>query len=127
MKGFMYTLEAMIAALIILSALVTVYSFSRQQENFDSAIIKEKGYSCVKDLDSGGILRYYALSNDSSGMRGYFQNCLPRSLNFSVSFCRACAAGLPGNKTIVSVNYLVAGEGATFQPTSINLFLWSIV
>jgi hypothetical protein len=127
MKGFMYTLEAMIAALIILSALVTVYSFSRQQENFGSAAIKEKGYSCIKDMDSRGILRHYALSNDSAGIRGYFQGCLPRTLNFSVSFCASCAAGLPGNMTIESVNYLIAGEGATFQPTSISLFLWSLV
>lgn len=123
----MYTLEAMIAALLILSTLVAVYSFSKPQESFDTVTIREKGYFCLKDVDNRGLLRYYALANDSAGIREYFSKCLPHSLNFSVSFCAACAADIPRNRTIVPINYLVAGEGATFQPTNANLFLWSIL
>lgn len=126
MKGMMYTLEAVIAAVLILAALITVYSFSKQEAGFDAATIKENGYSCIRDLDGRGVLRYYALSNDSAGIRSYFQSCLPRSLNFSMQFCADCAPDVPGNRTIVSVNYIIAGEAALFQPTNANLFLWSI-
>lgn len=127
MKGLSYTLEAMIAALLVLSTLVSVYSFSRQEEGFDAAAIRDSGYSCIKYADSRGLLRHYALLNDSAGIRNHFQACLPSSLNFSISFCAACAPDVPGNRTIVSLNYIVAGEGATFQPTNANLFLWSMV
>ncbi len=127
MKGFAYVLEAMIAALLILSVLVSVYPFQKQQESFETVTIKEKGYFCMKDLDSRGLLRYYALSNNTDSIRTYIQNCLPRSLNFSVSFCQSCTPDIPRNKTIVSINYLIAGEAATFQPTNANLFLWSLV
>lgn len=126
-KGMMYTLEAVMAAILILATLISVYSFSKQETGFDAATIKENGYSCIKNLDSRGVLRYYALSNDSVGVRSYFQNCLPRSLNFSINFCASCAPDVPGNKTIVSVNYMIAGEAALFQPSNANLFLWSIV
>ncbi len=127
MKGLAYTLEAMIAALLILSALVTVYAYSSPKENFDAATIRDKGYFCIKYLDSGGLLRNYALQNDTAGIRSYMRDCLPRSLNFSVSFCPACAPDVPGNRTIVSVNYIVAGEDSRFQPTNANLLLWSLV
>lgn len=127
MKGMMYTLEAVIAAVLILATLITVYSFPKQEAGFDAATIKESGYSCIKNLDGRGVLRYYALSNDSVGIRSYFQGCLPRSLNFSMQFCAACALDVPGNKTIVSVNYVIAGEAALFQPTNANLFLWPVV
>ncbi len=126
-KGMIYTLEAMIAALLIMGMLVSVYSYSKQQEGFEAATIKEKGYSCIKDLDSRGLMRHYALSNDTAGIRAYIQNCLPKSLNFSINFCSACAPDVPGNKTIVSINYLIAGEAALFQPSNANLFLWSLV
>lgn len=126
-KGMMYSLEAMIAAVLILAALIAVYSFSKQQEGFDATTIKENGYFCIKDLDSRGLLRYYALSNDTVNIRSYLQACLPRSLNFSISFCASCAPDVPGNKTIVSINYLIAGEAALFQPANSNLFLWSLV
>lgn len=127
MKGLAYTLEAMIAAMLILSTLVMVYSFPKQQEGFDAVTLREKGYSCMKDLDNRGLLRYYALSNDSIGIRSYFQSCLPRTLNFSISFCSVCTPDVPGNRTIISVNYLIAGEAASFQPTNANLFLWSSI
>lgn len=127
MKGLSYTLEAMIAALLVLSTLVSVYSFSKKEGVFDTVTIRDLGYSCVKDADGRGLLRHYALSNDSAGVRSLFQSCLPRSLNFSVNFCAACAPDIPANRTIVSVNYIVAGEGATFRPANANLFLWSIV
>ncbi len=124
-KGAMYTLEAMIAALLILSTVVSLYSFPKQQENPDAVTIKEKGYSCINDLDNRGLLRHYALSNDTIGIRSYLQECLPKALNFSASFCQACAPDTPGNKSIVSLSYLIAGEGTLFQPTNAILFLWS--
>lgn len=127
MKGLSYTLEAMIAALLVLSTLVSVYSFSKQEEGFDAVTIRDGGYSCIRDADSRGLLRHYALLNDSAGARIFFQSCLPRSLNFSINFCASCAPDIPANRTIVSVNYIVAGEGVTFQPANTNLFLWSIV
>ncbi len=127
MKGLTYTLEAMIAAFLILSALVTVYAYSSPKESFDAATIRDKGFFCIKYMDSIGLLRNYALQNNTAGIRSYVRDCLPRTLNFSVSFCPACAPDVPGNRTIVSVNYILAGEDARLQPTSANLFLWSIV
>jgi len=126
-KGMIYTLEAVMAAVLILGTLITVYSFSKQEAGFDAATIRESGYSCIRSLDGRGILRYYALANDSAGIRSYLKSCLPRSLNFSMQFCASCAPDVPGNKTIVSVNYMIAGEAALFQPSNANLFLWSIV
>ncbi len=126
MKGMIYTLEAMIAALLIMGTLVTVYSYAKQQEGFDAVTIRDKGYSCIKDLDVRGLLRHYALSNDTAGIRSCLRACLPRSLNFSIHFCASCAPDVPGNKTIISINYMIAGESALFQPTNANLFLWPI-
>lgn len=126
-KGMVYTLEAVIAAVLILATVITVYSFSKQEAGFDAATVKESGYSCVRSLDGRGVLRYYALANDSVGARGYLKACLPRSVNFSIDFCASCAPDVPSNRTIVSVNYMIAGDAALFQPTNTNLFLWSVV
>ncbi len=126
MKGYLYTLEAMIAALLILSTLVFIYQ-PQQKTSFDFSILKDSGLACLKDLDNRGLLRYYALNNMTQQMRSSLQNCLPRTANFSVGLCTdGCSLDVPKNKTSVAVYRFISGEAATFQPMTINLAMWSL-
>lgn len=126
MKGYLYTLEAMIAAILILSTLVFIYQ-PQQKTGFDVSILKDSGFACLKDADNKGLLRYYALNNMTQQARSAMQSCLPNTANFSVAFCTdTCALEKPQNKTSVGVSYFIAGESATFQPMTINVVMWSL-
>lgn len=127
-KGYLYTLEAMIAALIIMSTVVVLYINPQGKPQFEASTLKDRGYACLKYLDNKGLLRYYAIQNNSQSLQAELQSCLPNLANFTTSFCttsvNCTATELPGNKTIVLADYIVAGQ-ADFQPTLINLYLWS--
>lgn len=126
MKAYLYTLEAMIASLLILSTLVFIYH-PQQKTSFDFSILKDSGIGCMKDLGNKGLLRYYALNNLTQEMRTAAQSCLPKTANFSVGFCTdVCNMDVPINKTTIVVYRFIAGESATFQPTTINLAMWSL-
>ena len=115
----------MIASILILTIILIVYNGSVQNRSFESVSMADFAYNCLKDLDNKGILRYYALDNNTQ-IRSYITSCLPRTLNFSIGFCNGCAAANV-NKSVVSIKYIVAGEGSTFQPTSVNMLVWSLV
>ncbi len=125
MKGYLFTLESMIASILLLSVLLIVYNGSVQPHEFGTVSIAESAYNCLKDLDNRGILRYYALNNDTK-IRGYIRPCLPMSLNFSIGFCETCAT-TNANKTVVSIKYIIAGDGSRFQPTTVNMLAWSVI
>lgn len=132
MKGYIHVLEAMIAALLILSAAVVLYQGRQAAPSFDVSTMKETGYNCLKNLDSKGMLRFYLLANDSQSARNELRSCLPNTVNYTTAFCAgddlACSNyTLHGNKTTALADYLVAGEGSTFQPSFINLYIWSRV
>lgn len=119
-KGFLYTLEAMIASLLILSSLLLIYNI---QEPKSEKIPIELGYNCLKEMDYKGFLRNYVLNNDVQQINNYLDDCLPKTIDSSISFGEQVT--LPTNVSVVIVDYLIAGEKDTFNPVLINLYMWS--
>lgn len=114
-KGVLYTLEAIIGGLIILSSLVLIYIPQSQQIEEDR-ILKELGFGCLKYLDDKGLLRYYFF-NDNSTLINELESCI-KIAGFSLS-----SENLSTNKTVVTVEYLIAGE-KSFNPMFIKLYMW---
>ncbi len=125
MKGYLHTLESMIAGILILSTILIIYNGSVETSSFESVSMADSAYECLKYLDSKGILRHYALNNNTQ-INAYISSCMPKTLNFSIGFCDGCATANT-NKTTASIIYIIAGEGSTFNPIVVNMLVWSLI
>lgn len=123
MKGYIQTLEAVIAAIIILSALVYIFSL---RATIPENSLYPNAYSCLKSLDDNGKLRYYAYNSLEDSLRNELRNCLPPLAEFNVRICKTndCSYEVPQNKTVALTSYLISGD-VEFQPNLINLWVWS--
>ena len=122
MKGFVKTLEAGIAIVLILVSMVFLFPEKTRTE----PQISDTGYSCLKYLDYEGVLRYYAVNNLEPDLISDLGDCLPPILNYTAKICTTstCITELPENEAISSSSYLIAGEDFV-EPTLINLWFWS--
>jgi len=120
MKGFILTLEAGIAAVIMFSFLFVVIQLQAGEPE-----LSRISYSCLKDLDNKGYLRFYAL-NDENSLNQYLEDCLPTLSDFQIKVCNTsiCPADNLPSKDIFLTGYIIAGD-TEFNQTLINLWVWS--
>ena len=79
MKGYIKTLEAGIAIVLILVSMIFLFSERTKQE----PQISDTGYNCLKYLDYKGILRYYAVNNLESNLISDLRGCIPLILDYN--------------------------------------------
>lgn len=121
MKGFINTLEAGIAIVLILVSVVFLFVQNKPQESQISDI----GYNCLKQMDNEGTLRYYAENNLEDNIVSDLRSCIPPLFNYTVKICTSskCITQLPYDKSTFLSSYLIAGDNS-FQPTLVNLWTW---
>ncbi|MFQ6020766.1 MAG: hypothetical protein ACE5J4_01965 [Candidatus Aenigmatarchaeota archaeon] len=117
-KGFIQTLEAVIAAVLILITILILY----QPKPLVETQLQEISYNCLVDLDNKGFLRYYL--DDPEEIENKLKSCLPPLTDFVVKVCTNadCVADVP-SKTVVLSSYLVSGYYAV-SPRLVNLWVW---
>lgn len=121
-KGFIKTMEAGIAIVLILASVVFLFT---QKEEYEPQL-SSVGYNCLKNLDNSGILRYYAENKMESSLISDLRDCIPPLFNYNVKICitSSCISQLPSDKDIFLSSYLIAGDDS-IEPTLINLWVWS--
>lgn len=125
MKGFMKTLEASIAVVLILGAAVALNNAS---PSYPERNLMEIGNDCLSNVHNGGLLDQYAMSGDDDGLSDALGDCIPKSLNYEVKICHSsdCSAdGLPSDRTVVLSSRLISGDYHEFNPSVVNLWMWS--
>ncbi len=122
MKGYVQTLEAVIALGIILLSITIVLTPQTYPEKVD---LKDNYYNFLDHIDNKGLLRSYVENNMEAELSDELEDCLPKIASFSVKICSTsnCIASLPEDKTIESYNYFVAGY-KTPNPKLIKIWLW---
>jgi hypothetical protein len=95
MKGFVNSLESVIGAVIILSALMFLFQPSASQE----IGMYQTTYDCL------------TYAKDYTDFSTKFKECLPSTYDFQYNTCITpeCSATLPENITVTSAEYIIAG------------------
>lgn len=125
MKGYVYTLEMLIALSFIL---VTVFAVMREppgKPDFETGLIKREGFEALDYLNARGSLREWAASGNASALEGELAGVLPKSLAAKALFCTSpCRMQVPENATVVSVDYYIAGYRDAYLGTKVKLWMW---
>lgn len=122
MKGLIYTLEAILGAIIILVGITLIFTGQQQKKQG----LSEVSYFCLNYLDQNNSLRHYAMNNMLTELNSSLRSCLPATADFRFKVCTSsdCRdSTVPYNKTVYLSSYLVAGEN-TFNREIINLWVW---
>ena len=122
MKGYMQTLEAIIAIGIALLAVTMILTPQTLQERRD---LSEAYFNCIDSMENRGLLRYYAENDMEVEIYNDLDACLPGLVNLSVKICSDsdCISSM-SEDNVQSYNYFVAGYDDP-DPKLIKVWLWT--
>ncbi|MEM5813275.1 MAG: hypothetical protein QXU71_02870 [Candidatus Aenigmatarchaeota archaeon] len=127
-KGGIYTIEAAIAAIMLISIISLIGTQKRIGYDVSIANYKEQIFDELKTIDSQGLLRVYALRNDSESIKNFIQTC--KKINCKVVIFdkeRNLTDWLTETeiqKNIASVSYIISGYIGEYSPREIRVYFW---
>ena len=126
-KGYIYTLEVLIAVSMILVTVVLVFGKTQEEAQTEIPLIKQSGYDVLFYLDKSDDLRRIVSTEGVTALESNLTRLLPLNIAFDVTICTTLCGSisLPGNKTIVAVDYYISGYREKFINKKVRLWLWS--
>ena len=125
-KGYVYTLEVFLAISIIIITLTFLYRTPPQKPQLEVSEMKIEAMHVLEYLDGKGDLRGQAIISNKTAMDSKINDTITTSLDFKTNVCKsACdTSGVPRNKTVVSVDYYIAGSKNVYNATRVKLWVW---
>lgn len=128
MKGQMYTLEAAIAVIILLSFLIFLWKFPITATVDEKYNYKLKVLNALKTMDEAGQLRGDVMKGDVSSVESKLYPFIPDFINYSVVIFNETTNITSKPKIqdsdVISVSYLISGDIGEFNPREIVVYLW---
>lgn len=125
-KGYLYTLEVMVAVSIIFVAFMFVYRTPPTIPETSLTLIKQQGYYALKNLDESGELRMFADESDYASIKQRLNIMLPKTVYYDFDICSSSCYmyNIPVNRTITTVQYYISGYKDHYEGKKIMLWMW---
>jgi hypothetical protein len=126
MKGYIYTLEVLIAISIIVISMVSVFKTAPTRPETEISIIKQNSFDALYYLDQEGSLKKMVLEDNETGIEDALKDLLSENIRFELDICSTeCELlNLPQKETIVVVDYYVSSYKETYIGKRVRLFVW---
>ncbi len=126
MKGYLYTLEVLIAISIIFVSMVMLFRYAPTQPDLGVSILKQQGFEALGYMDDKGTLRELVLMNNETAIEEELNLILLKAVNFETDICSLSCnkTSVPANKTVVAVDYYVSGYKDAYLGKKLRLWLW---
>ena len=112
-KGYIYTLEVIIAIPIILLSLIFIFGTPPVKPELEISLIKQQGFNALEYLDQKDLLRQLSDAEIENQLRAL----LPDNIQLSLG------GELP-DKTVIAVDYYISGYKGKYIGKKITLWLW---
>ena len=124
MKGYVYTLEALIGISLIITSMVFLFGDSATKPELEISIIKQQGFEALEYLDKSGFLR--GNLDDEAAIENKLSTMMPVSVNLEAEICKTnCSElNLPVNMTTIAIDYYISGYKSDFIGKRVRLWLW---
>jgi len=135
-KAQYYTVDFIIAAIIILGVLSLVYShYYVSYEQDRSIYLSNIGEQCLTVLVESGELSKLVYNEEWETLNQLFDLTLPSNVYFSFTVYEwesgtwtkivgPVGESMPQNSMVVKVGYILAGNSTNSSPRKIELYLW---
>jgi len=124
-KGYVYTLEVIIAVALIVISMTFILSAAQAPAPAETALIKRQGFEALQFLEQNDELRALAASGNEKQIKKRLQELLPPGIALEVDVCTSvCEGNLPKNRTIVAVDYYISGYREAYFTKKVRLWMW---
>ncbi len=134
-KGILFTLETVIAILMILFIVVFIYRNPFEISGLNIIELKKKAYVGLIALERTGELRKEVIENDAAGIKNKLEPFIPGFLTYEVVLYNSSLNSTIANTTnynstideqpnVIVVNYLIAGDADEYNPRDVRVFIW---
>jgi hypothetical protein len=137
-KGQMRVVEAIMASLIVITAVTFLYLFSAtpSSQAYDTSELEKMGHNLLHDIDEQELLARYVLNSEWVNLTAALVVSLPTNVYFNLSIYDANyrSIGHPliqygdqqvfsSSQAVASVTYIVTGYGTSYNPRILVLKL----
>lgn len=121
-KGVLFTVEAFIASILVLSTVLFLYSDSQRLADFEEIRTEESLDNCLLELKLSSELGEVNMTEEEA-VRAEVNNCIPEFINHELVFCEnSCSSPLEDERNVVSSRrFSVDRDG----PKELILYGWS--
>ena len=120
MKGFWYTVEAIIAGIVVIGFLIVISKGIFLAPNI--GIYQTEAMDILDDLYNKGYLRDYAVLQDNDTL----DSLISTEYNHTIQICNSvgvCTGNKPSQDNLLLGMYFVGGK-STYNPYIVKLYLW---
>jgi hypothetical protein len=128
MKGYVYTLEVMLAVAVIMFMIVLIFSSTPEQPETNIALMKQNGYDALQYLDNAGLLQQLVSNNSVRELKSNITALITSNIVFDAAVCQAdCTSyNVPRNRTVVTVDYYVSAYKDVYLGKKVRLWMWQL-
>lgn len=125
-KGYVYTLEVLIAVAIILFSLIFILRTPPSKPDFETSLLKSQAFESLEFLDNFGRLKRQAFYDNETRIEQDLVDVMPKVVSYETEICRnSCATlNVPGNETVVSADYYIGSYRNAFIGKKVKLWAW---
>jgi hypothetical protein len=129
MRGQLFTLESLLAILMLLFIVVYLFQNPPASPEFKSINYKLKAYNALIILEKTGELRKDVADNNVTSIQNKLNPFLPDFLSYNVTIFNETTnitqmPSLPNEKNTLSVGYLLAGDIDDYKPREVRVYIW---
>ena len=125
-KGYIYTLEVLIAISLILVSVVFIFRNPPAKPEFGISTMKIQGLQALEYLDNKGDLKNLVFQENETELENRIKNILPIEAQFETEICNfSCsAANVPLNETVIGIDYYASGYKENYVGKKVRLWIW---
>lgn len=125
-KGYLYTLEVLVAVSIMLTTIVFLFRSLPQKPEIELSLIRKQGFEALEYLDNKGDLKNLTFGGNESVIESSLRSILEKNIELEIEICKITCEELniPSRETIVLINYYISGYRDTYDAKKLQLYLW---
>jgi len=129
MKGQLYTLESVIAILMIFFIIIFLFRNPPSSPEFEKINYKSKAYDGLKTLEETGELRKDVDNNNTTAINESLNPYIPSFLSRAVVIFNDTSnlttkPSLANISESISVSYFLAGDIDDYKPRDVRVYIW---
>lgn len=126
-KGYIQTLEAIVAVLIIYITVTSLLSQNKQQNSATVPLdIKLTQQSVLNEIQTSDYYRGCVLQNNYSCIDNFINQSVSYKYNYNLSLCTQVNCTIPGipDKEVYLRSIIISANLTKYNTTSVNLYIW---
>jgi len=129
MRGQLYTLESIIAILMMFFIIIFLFQNPSSLPEFEKINYKLKAYNGLKALEKTSELRRHTSNNNATAINESLDPFIPSFLSRAVVIFNDTSnltvkPSLTGMSESISVSYFLSGDIDDYRPRDVRVYMW---